>query len=79
MTLTDCTINSIIGAKVKVISTSADNFFRRLDNGKEYTIAEMKVRVSEEGLMYPMVELEEIKGYFLFKDLQLISYGCGKK
>lgn len=68
----DKDIKFLIGKKVRVLTVSADNFFRRIDTAESYTIKAVEVEITEDGLFRPVIILEEFDGYFLPKDLQLL-------
>lgn len=64
----------LIGAKVKVVSTSVNNMFRCFDSSNTLTIKEILFRISTDGKVIPVVILSEIPDKaFIWKDLVVLE------
>jgi hypothetical protein len=66
--------DNLIGAKVRIVSTTIGNFNQFSAIEDDYTIKDIYFRVSVDGKTITLVELEGLEDqYFTFKDLEILS------
>lgn len=74
-------LENLIGGKVKVKSVSIWNglFSGGLDSKTEYTIEEVKFRISIDGKCFTVLKLKELPDrLFTLKDVEILSVVCKK-
>lgn len=72
-------IENLIGGKVRIKSVSIWNglFSGGMDGKKEYTIEEVKFRISLDGKCFTILKLKDVPDrLFTLKDVEIVSVVC---